>query len=65
MSRYKRNVVQVTGQHDVGGALESVDEGLAAAVQVVELGLGHGVVDVDGGDLEESDQIRIFVTRIW
>ncbi len=42
----------LAGQHDVGGALDAVDEGLAAAVQVVELGLGDGVVDVDGGDLE-------------
>lgn len=28
-------------QHDVGGALDTVDERLAAAVQVVELRLGH------------------------
>ena len=40
----------LAGDHDVGGALDAVDERLAAAVEVVELGLGHGVVDVDGGD---------------
>ena len=42
----------LSGQHDVGGALDAVDEGLPAAVEVVELGLGHRVVDVDGGHLE-------------
>ena len=36
--------------HHVGGALDAVDQRLAAAVEVVELGLGHGVVDVDGRD---------------
>jgi hypothetical protein len=38
------------GDHDVRGALDAVGQRLAAAVEVVELRLGHGVVDVDGGD---------------
>ncbi len=42
----------LAGHHDVGGALDAVDQRLAAAVEVVELGLGDGVVDVDGGDEE-------------
>jgi len=42
----------LTGDHDIGGTLDTVDEGLTAAVQVVELGLGNAVVDVDGGNLE-------------
>ena len=42
----------LTGDHDVGSALDAVDERLPAAVEVVELGLGDRVVDVDGGDLE-------------
>lgn len=42
----------LTGDHDIGGALDSVNEGLTASVEVVELGLGNRVVDVDGGDLE-------------
>ena len=42
----------LTGDHDIGGTLDTVDEGLTAAVQVVKLGLGNAVVDVDGGDLE-------------
>jgi len=44
----------LTAQHDVGGALDSVDEGFTATVQVVELGLGHTVVDVDGWNLKLS-----------
>jgi len=42
----------LAGDHDVGGALDTIDERLPAAVEVVEFGLGHRVVDVDGGDLE-------------
>lgn len=42
----------LTGDHDVGGSLDPVDQRFSAPVQVVELGLGDGVVDVDGGDLE-------------
>lgn len=44
----------LTGDHDVGSALDAVDERLPAAVQVVKFGLGDGIVDVDGGDLEKS-----------
>lgn len=32
----------LTGEHDVGGTLDTVDERLAASVKVVELGLGDG-----------------------
>jgi hypothetical protein len=42
----------LASNHDIGGTLDTVDERLTAAVQVVELGLGDGVVDVDGGDKE-------------
>jgi hypothetical protein len=42
----------LAGNHDIGGTLDAVDERLTAAVQVVELGLGNRVVDVDGGDKE-------------
>jgi hypothetical protein len=42
----------LASNHDIGGTLDAVDERLTAAVQVVELGLGDGVVDVDGGDKE-------------
>ncbi|RCI13972.1 hypothetical protein L249_8305 [Ophiocordyceps polyrhachis-furcata BCC 54312] len=39
----------LAGNHDIGGALDAVDQGLAAAVQVVKLGLCDRVIDVDGG----------------
>merc|ERR1719289_530965 len=42
----------LTGQHHVGGALDSIDQRLPATVQVVELGLGDRVVDIDGRNLE-------------
>lgn len=42
----------LTGDHNVGGTLDTVNKRLTATVEVVELGLGDGVVDVDGGDLE-------------
>lgn len=44
----------LTGQHDVGGTLDSVDEGLTASVQVVKLGLGDTVVHVDGWHLQRA-----------
>ena len=40
--------------HHVGGAVDAVDEGVAAAVEIVELGLGHGIVHVDCRELEAS-----------
>ena len=40
----------LTGNHDISGSLDTIDERLSAAVKVVELALGDGVVDVDGGD---------------
>jgi len=42
----------LTGQHNVGGTLNTVNKRLPASVQVVELGLGDRVVDVDGGHLQ-------------
>lgn len=43
-----------TSNHDISGTLDTINEGLAASVQVVELALGYGVIDVDGGDLQLS-----------
>ncbi len=40
----------LAGDHDIGGALDAVGQRFAAAVKIVELGFGDGVVDVDGGD---------------
>jgi len=44
----------LASDHDVGGAFDAIDERLAAAVEVVKLGFGHRIVDVDGGDLQFS-----------
>ena len=38
----------LAGHHGVGGALDAVHQAFAAAVEIVELRLGDGVVDVDG-----------------
>src|SRR3546814_3218516 len=38
----------LAGDHDVGRALDAVDQRLATAVQVIELGFGNRIVDVDG-----------------
>ena len=42
------NDSDLASNHDIGGTLDTIDERLTAAVQVIELGLGDGVVDVDG-----------------
>lgn len=42
----------LTSDHDVGSTLDTVDKGLSASVQVVELGLGDSVVDVDSRNKE-------------
>lgn len=46
------NDSDLTSDHDIGGTLDTVDERLTATVEVVELGLGDTVVNVDGGNLE-------------
>ena len=44
----------LAGDHHVGGALDAVHQRFAAAVQIVELGLGHRVVDVDGAEQQRA-----------
>ena len=36
------------GHHHIGGAIDAVDQRMATAIEVVELALGDGVVDIDG-----------------
>ena len=43
----------------VGGPVDPVDERVAAAVLVVELGLGHRVVDVDGREEELAARLHL------
>ena len=44
----------LAADHDVGGAVDAVDQRVAAAVEVVELGLGDRVVDVDGREQQRA-----------
>ncbi|CAB4885735.1 unannotated protein [freshwater metagenome] len=44
----------LAADHGVGGAVDAVDERVAAAVLVVELALGHRVVDVDRREDERA-----------
>lgn len=42
-----------TGNEHISGSEHSVDDGLSASVHVIELGLGDGVIDVDGNERKE------------
>ena len=42
----------LSSKHDIGSTFDTIDEGLAASIVVIELALGNGVVDVDSGNLE-------------
>jgi hypothetical protein len=44
----------LSGQHDVSGPLDAVDQGFSTSIVVVELALGDRVVHVDGRDLQSS-----------
>ena len=46
-------------EHDVGAAVDAVDEAVADAVQVVELGLGDGVVHVDCGEQQFAGFLHV------
>lgn len=45
---------RLSGDHNVRSALDTVQQGLAASVQVIKLGLGDRIVHVDRGELELS-----------
>ena len=47
---------------DVGGAVEAVDQGVAAAVLVVELGFGDRVVDVDRREEQTARPLHLIAT---
>ena len=44
----------LAGNHDVGGAFDAVNQRFAAAVQVVEFGFGHRIVDVDCRERQQT-----------
>jgi len=44
----------LSGKHDIGGTHESIRKRVLASVQVVEFGLGDGVVDIDSREKKGS-----------
>ena len=40
--------------HDIGGTLDTIEEGFATSIKVIELRLGNRVVDIDRRNLEGS-----------
>ena len=52
----------LAGDHDIGRPLDRVDQGLAAAVQVVELGLGDRVVDVHRREQQRALLVHLVET---
>ncbi len=54
---------ELARQHDVGGAIEPVDDRMPAAVDVVELRFGDRVVHVDGGE-EQRACLHHFVEAV-
>ena len=47
------------GNHHVRGALDAVHKGLTATVQVVKLGLGYGIVYVDGRNQQTAGCLHL------
>jgi len=52
----------LAAEHDVGGAVQTVRKGVTATVDVVELGLGDAIVDVDCGEEELTLGGHLFET---
>src|SRR3569623_66454 len=52
----------LAGDHHVGRALNAVHQRRAAAVEVVELGLGDRVVDVDAGEFQLIARVHLIET---
>eukprot|EP00983_Pelagomonas_calceolata_P103776 1158952-Pelagomonas_calceolata.AAC.1 len=48
----------LTGNHDVSGAHDAIGQRVTAAIHVVKLGLGDGVVDVDGGEQQAAHLLQ-------
>lgn len=40
----------LSGEHHVSGSVDSVRKGVFASVNIVEFGLGHTVINVNGGE---------------
>ena len=50
------------GDHHVGGALDAIDQGLTAAIQVVEFRLRDGIVDVDRRESQLAFLVHLIQT---
>jgi hypothetical protein len=44
----------LSGKHDISGTHDTIGKRVLASVKVVELGLGHRVVDIDGSEKKSS-----------
>merc|ERR1719483_336576 len=42
----------LSSQHDISSSLNTINKGLPASVQVIELRFGDGVININGRDLE-------------
>jgi len=49
----------LSGEHDVGGSHDTIDERVSATINIVEFGLGDTVVDVDGGEQKFSFSVHL------
>src|SRR5205823_5194946 len=49
----------LAADHDVGGAEQAVHQRVAAAVEIVELALGHAVIDVDRREEELAGLLHL------
>mmetsp|Transcript_11765 Transcript_11765/g.21145 ORF Transcript_11765/g.21145 Transcript_11765/m.21145 type:complete len:479 (-) Transcript_11765:8-1444(-) len=56
------NESNFAGNHDIGGTHDTIRKGVAAAVNVVELGLGDRVVDVDSREKEGLAGLHLIET---
>jgi hypothetical protein len=48
----------LSGKHDIGGTHDTIGKRVLASVKVVELGLGHRVVNIDGGEKKSSSLLH-------
>ncbi len=46
------NNSDLTSKHDIGCTLDTINQGFAATVKVVELGLGNRVIDINSRNKE-------------
>jgi len=60
--RHNRNDGYLAGDHHIERAVDAIDEGVAAAVQLSNLDLVYGVIDVEGGDEKLAGFLQLVET---